>query len=530
MKIIFDFDHTLFSTKKLYEALKESFRKLGIDEKLFQESFQKSKGKERDYNEGVDISGKACYKPKRQFKLIIKQKPEIKERDLAKTFKRVLRNLPQFLYKDTSPFLKKWQKKADLYLLSYGEENFQELKIKNSGIQKYFKKVIITRDIEKSKPFQKIFKNSEKIIFIEDNPQALSNVKQKFKNVITIRINRKEGKYWQIPDNEKIDFSIKNLKELSEILKKVQKKPKCLILFSGGLDSILAAKILMEQKIKTKGIAFKSFFFDGSASKKPAKAIHLSLKVVDFSKEHLKIVKNPKYGYGKAMNPCIDCHILMLKTAKKIMKKEKFDFVATGDVLGERPMSQNKKALELIENEAGLEGYLLRPLSAKLLEPTVPEKLGWVEREKLLDIFGRSRKKQIGLAKKYKIKEYPSPAGGCLLTDLEFGKRLKKLLKVFPNCGGNDIELLKYGRHFWEDKIKIVVGRSEKENKEIKKLKRKQDILIEMKNYPGPLTLVRNYRKTKISQKIIEKAKKLTQYYSIKARKEKDIEFKINVN
>ncbi len=302
-------------------------------------------------------------------------------------------------------------------------------------------------------------------------------------------------------------------------------------MFSGGLDSILAAKILDDQGIKIKGIAFKSYFFDADQAKKAAKKIHLFLKVVDFSKEHLKIVKKPKYGYGKAINPCIDCHILMLKTAKKIMRKEKFDFIATGDVLGERPMSQNKQALKLIEKQACLTGYLLRPLSAKLLEPTILEKIGGVEREKLLDIFGRTRKKQIALAKKYKIKEYPSPAGGCLLTDLEFGKRLKKLLKIFPKSDGNDIELLKLGRHFWENKSKIIIGRNEDENKKIKKLTKKQDILIEMKNYPGPLTLIRNYNTSILRSMeenvVLEKAKKLTQYYSIKARNKKDVEFKI---
>ena len=348
---------------------------------------------------------------------------------------------------------------------------------------------------------------------------------------------------------------------------------KALILFSGGLDSILAAKILREQKIELLGIIFKSYFFDAEQApledrkaistnrhnllkkavitkehnnpltgqaKKAAKEIGLPLKIIDFSKEHLKMVKNPKYGYGKAMNPCIDCHILMLRTAKEIAgirkdvsfgtlrtRKSKFDFLATGDVLGERPMSQNKQALEIIEKKSGLTGYLLRPLSAKLLKPTIPEKLGWVAREKLLDISGRSRKRQIALAKKYKIKKYPTPAGGCLLADLEFGKRLKELLKIYPKCDGDDIELLKLGRHFLEDKAKIVVGRNEEENKKIKKLKKKGDVLIELKNYPAPLTIIRNYGKGKIEKEILGKAKKLTQYYSLKARFKKDVKFDI---
>ena len=304
------------------------------------------------------------------------------------------------------------------------------------------------------------------------------------------------------------------------------KKIKAVLLFSGGLDSILAAKILRKQKIKILAITFKSYFFNEKIAKKAAKEIKLPLKVIDFSKEHLKIVKKPKYGYGKTVNPCIDCHILMLKFAKKIMEEKKYDFVATGEVLGERPMSQNPKALKLVEKESTLLGFLLRPLSAKLLKKTVPEIKKWINREKLLNISGRSRKKQIALAQKFRIKWYPTPAGGCLLTDLEFGKKLKELLKIYPKFNGNDIELLKLGRHFWKDKIKIIVGRDEKEDKKVKKLAKKFDILIEMKKYPGPLTLIRNYKKTKIPKKILEKAKELTKYYSTKARDKIDVKFK----
>jgi len=304
------------------------------------------------------------------------------------------------------------------------------------------------------------------------------------------------------------------------------KKIKAVLLFSGGLDSILAAKILRKQKIKILAITFKSYFFNEKIAKKAAKEIKLPLKVIDFSKEHLKIVKKPKYGYGKTVNPCIDCHILMLKFAKKIMEEKKYDFVATGEVLGERPMSQNPKALKLVEKESTLSGFLLRPLSAKLLKKTVPEIKKWINREKLLNISGRSRKKQIALAQKFRIKWYPTPAGGCLLTDLEFGKKLKELLKIYPKFNGNDIELLKLGRHFWKDKIKIIVGRDEKEDKKVKKLAKKFDILIEMKKYPGPLTLIRNYKKTKIPKKILEKAKELTKYYSTKARDKIDVKFK----
>lgn len=305
------------------------------------------------------------------------------------------------------------------------------------------------------------------------------------------------------------------------------KKVRALVLFSGGLDSILTVKILQEQGIEVKTLSFKSYFFGAEQAKKAAKNLKIPLKIIDISKEHLEVVKKPKYGYGKGMNPCIDCHILMLKRAKEMMRKEGFDFVATGEVLGERPMSQNKRALKLIEKESSLKGLLLRPLSARLLKETIPEKKGWVNREKFLDISGRSRKRQIALAKKWKIKYYPNPAGGCLLTDLEFSKRLRELFERCPSCGENDIALLKLGRHFWQGFVKIIVGRDHQENLRLKKLAKKGDILIELKQIPGPMTLVRSYSKSKVSEKIIEKAKAKTKYYSVKARNKKNVRFSI---
>ena len=291
----------------------------------------------------------------------------------------------------------------------------------------------------------------------------------------------------------------------------MKKKPSCLLLFSGGLDSILVAKILINQGIEVLGVTFRSCFFDEKQARKSAKEIGLNLKIIDFSEEHLKIVKNPKYGYGKNMNPCIDCHLLMLKKAKNLMEKLKYDFVATGEVLGERPMSQNKNILRLLERQSGLKGYLLRPLSAKLLEPTIAEKEGIVDREKLLSISGRQRKTQIELVKKFKIKKYPTPSGGCCLTYKEFSEKLKDLLKKWPKADCKDIELLKRGRVFWEKDFLIVIGRDEKDNKEIKKLKQKKDIILEPKSIPGPTTLIRGKRK--ISKLIIEHAKELVRKY-----------------
>jgi tRNA U34 2-thiouridine synthase MnmA/TrmU len=301
-------------------------------------------------------------------------------------------------------------------------------------------------------------------------------------------------------------------------------KARALVLFSGGLDSILACKILEEQKIDVVPVFFKSYFFGPEIAQKSAKENGLNLRIEDISKEHLEIVKKPKFGWGTSMNPCLDCHILMLKKAKEIMEKENFDFVATGEVLGERPFSQTRNTLAIVERESSLKGYLLRPLSAKLLEPTIPEKKGLVKREKLFDIQGRSRKRQIELAKKFKIKWYPQPSGGCILTDLEFGKKLRDLLEKYPEFDGNDVETLKLGRHFWEGKVKIIIGRNHEENLRLEKLKRKGDFIIKMKNYPGPTALIRPY-KSKVSDEILEKAKELILKYSKKARGKKDVKF-----
>ena len=309
------------------------------------------------------------------------------------------------------------------------------------------------------------------------------------------------------------------------------KKIKALLLFSGGLDSILAVKILQEQRIEVQALALKSAFFNADEAKQTAKKIGVLLRIIDFSKAHFQIVKNPRFGYGKNMNPCIDCHLLMLSIAKKIMDKEGFSFVATGEVLGERPMSQNRQALELIAKQSRLKGKLLRPLSAKLLEPSEMETKGLINREKLLDIQGRSRKRQLALAKKWKIDYYPTPAGGCLLTDPEFSKKLKNSLKNSFNVNEKDVKILTIGRHFWfpkelskKNKVKIVIGRDHKENLLLKKIRRKEDILIELKTIPGPVALIRSYSK-RISIEAIKEAKNLIKKYSSKAKRQQKVEF-----
>lgn len=296
-----------------------------------------------------------------------------------------------------------------------------------------------------------------------------------------------------------------------------KKRARVLALLSGGLDSILAVKILQTQGVEVTGLTFVSYFFGSKPAVQAAKKLKIELKIVDFSDDHLNIVKKPRYGHGKAVNPCIDCHLLMLKKAGELMGKNGYDFVATGEVLGERPMSQNKSALELIEKESGLKGYLLRPLSAKLLPPTVAEQNGLVDRQKLLGISGRSRKRQMELAKKWGIENYPTPAGGCLLTEVGFAGRFKKMMREWPDFDGADARLLRLGRQFWSGGNLIVVGRDKEENEKIKKLSQKGDVLIEPAEFPGPTVLIRG--KEKIPEKSLLEAKELLFKYSPKAHK-----------
>lgn len=266
---------------------------------------------------------------------------------------------------------------------------------------------------------------------------------------------------------------------------------KAIGLISGGLDSLLATKLLQQQGVEVIGLAFKSPFFSISRAKEAAQRLGIPLKVIDITEDLLKVIKDPKYGRGSQMNPCIDCHILMLKKAAEVMRKEGAHFVFTGEVLGQRPFSQTKKALKLIEQEAGLEGLLLRPLSAKLLPKTVPEEKGYVKREALLAIQGRGRKLQLELAEEFGIRDYPPPAGGCLLTDPSFSKRLKDLLEHSDEVTRRDLELLRIGRHFRLSKeTKAIVGRKESENRRLQELFLTADLLMEPKDSPGPVLLL----------------------------------------
>ncbi len=268
---------------------------------------------------------------------------------------------------------------------------------------------------------------------------------------------------------------------------------KAVSLFSGGLDSQLAVCIVKEQGVEIVGVHFKTPFFGGGKYvTEAAQQLGIDLMVVDVSDDYLGVLKNPRYGYGKNMNPCTDCHGFMLKKAGQIMEEIGARFIITGEVLGQRPKSQTKAALRQVEKLSGYAGFILRPLSAKLLPPTVPEQEGWVDREKLLDISGRSRLRQMELAEKYGLRDYPSPAGGCLLTQENFAHRLRRLLEACPEAKAEDMHILRYGRHFYlSEKTLLVVGRNREENAQLLSLARSSDYLLKVKTHPGPIGLVR---------------------------------------
>lgn len=306
---------------------------------------------------------------------------------------------------------------------------------------------------------------------------------------------------------------------------------KALALLSGGLDSSLVVKLIQEQGIEVEGVSFTSPFFGPENAKKAAEELEIKLHILDITGEILEVVRNPRYGYGKNMNPCIDCHILMVKKAKELMEEVKASFIISGEVLGQRPKSQNKQALELVVKRSETQGILLRPLSARLLLPTEAEEKGLVDREKLLALSGKSRKPQLELARKYNLKEYGTPAGGCLLTDSIFSKRLKDLLeyneprpssleergRTPPLKEGrgeytlDNILLLKLGRHFRSSTgLKIVIGRNKEENKRLRSLAKEGDTSFNVIGHKGPLAIVRG----KLDEETLEEAASLCARYS----------------
>jgi len=270
-----------------------------------------------------------------------------------------------------------------------------------------------------------------------------------------------------------------------------KKDVRALGLCSGGLDSMLAGLVLRQQGIDVVWVSFETPFFSADKARAASRATGIPLIVQRITDVYLPMLRRPACGYGKNMNPCMDCHALMFRLAGERMRAEGFDFLFSGEVLGQRPMSQNKTALRYVEKHSGFDGYILRPLSALRLPVTIPETEGLVDRKRLLDFSGRGRKAQMALAEAFGIADYPAPAGGCLLTDPNYSRRLKDLFDHQETVREAQLELLKYGRHFrLDDRTKIVVGRTQGENQQILDLHDPGgDILLKLKAYPGPIVL-----------------------------------------
>ena len=270
-----------------------------------------------------------------------------------------------------------------------------------------------------------------------------------------------------------------------------ERKAKGIGLLSGGLDSILAVKVLQEQGLDLLGLIFVTPFFGPRPGVDLTKMTAIAIRPIEISEKHLEMLKKPLYGYGSQMNPCIDCHALMLREAGRLMEEEGADFLFTGEVLGQRPMSQRRDSLRSVEKLSGYEGRVLRPLSAKLLPPTLVETAGLVDREKLLDISGRSRKRQMELAERYSITDYPQPGGGCMLTNEGFVNKLREFFKRYPQASPRQVELLKWGRHFRLPAGSIcAIGRHKADNENLTAHVGEEDILLRAVDFPGPTGII----------------------------------------
>ena len=262
---------------------------------------------------------------------------------------------------------------------------------------------------------------------------------------------------------------------------------KALALLSGGLDSILAARLVMDQGVEVIGVSFESPFFGAAKAGEAARELGIELVVVDIGEELLEIVASPKHGYGKHLNPCIDCHALMLRRAGRLLDELGASFVVTGEVVGQRPKSQMRFGLRAVESESGLDGLLLRPLSARLLEPTVPEREGWVDRSTFLDLHGRTRKPQLELAERYGITTYESPAGGCLLADENVARGVRDLLEhgqlTIPAA-----RIVAVGRQFrLSPRARLAVGRNHAENEVLSRQRPEDASFVKVVEHKGPL-------------------------------------------
>ena len=276
-------------------------------------------------------------------------------------------------------------------------------------------------------------------------------------------------------------------------------RKKAFSLLSGGLDSLLATRLVMAQGIEVIGLHFITPFFgyDGKGreadyAENMRRNYGIEARVIDVGEEYFQILRHPRYGYGKNFNPCVDCKVFLFSRARRVLEEEKADFLVTGEVLGQRPMSQRRDTLRIVERDSGTEGLLLRPLSARNLNPTQPEILGIVDREKLLGLKGRGRKPQIKLAEEFGIRNYPAPAGGCVLTDPILAKRIRSHFTSHPAVTVNEVLLLQLGRQFLlGDRDWFILGRNEEENSKLEGLGREGDFFLKMEGIPGPLGVLR---------------------------------------
>lgn len=271
---------------------------------------------------------------------------------------------------------------------------------------------------------------------------------------------------------------------------------RCVALLSGGLDSMLAVRIMQEQGVEVEVLNFKTIFTCcQDQAGQAARDLGVRITVLAQDDDYLELVKYPKFGYGKGANPCVDCRIYMFERAKRFMEQINAKFIVSGEVVGQRPMSQKRRDLEVIAYHSDLEDLLLRPLSAKLLPPTLPERVGWVDREKLYGIRGRSRKELIELGKKYGLKYIPTPSTGCSLTEKQFSLKVHDLIHCDPDSQRWDFEMLKIGRHFrFDSQTKVIVGRREGENEQLEYMYRLPEshgtAMLFPENFNGPRAIV----------------------------------------
>ncbi len=284
------------------------------------------------------------------------------------------------------------------------------------------------------------------------------------------------------------------------MIPQVTEKPQVVALFSQGLDSILAIKLIQQQGLKVQAIKFITPFFGYEIKDHEAefcnkvKAIYdIDLTIVDLTDDYLQMLAAPQYGYGKNFNPCLDCKIMMLTKARILAETWQAESIVTGEVVGQRPFSQRRDAMLRIEKLSQTKGLLLRPLSAKLLAPTKAEEQGLINRELLFDLSGRGRKPQIALAEKLGITNYPTPAGGCLLTDPGFAKRVKTLYQETSIPAANDLNLLKFGRFYPLEKASdfVIVGRHQEDNQQLLKTADNSHFILHLTEMAGPVTILK---------------------------------------